>query len=450
MGDQSQSLVPDTLLELRKSVLSSALLIFGIAIPVTVVMMTIQITLQSNLATENFLENAKDYIGIHNWIFVFAFPVLLVFYRKLPFNVSASLFLALLIIGGFLVAHRGGITTGTVLVNVTALLLGCLFFGRMGAILVFAGVLISLSAAGILLSGGYLNPADPEFWNQTNPNYWLRQIFTFLIMGVGIALIQLYSNERMIALSEGIHAMAEKDKQHRVALAESRRIESLSRLSGGIAHDFNNTLTVMIGNAELAMMELDETHPARENIRKILDSGQSASEMTKQLLTIGRKETSNPELFNLQEVLEKVSASLQRLLPAYVDLEIEVIGDPDIYADPGMFQRVMYNLILNARDAMPDGGQVSVYCLEDTNVIPDFVKIVVSDNGMGMDEETLAQVFDPFFTTKGEEGTGLGLAILNAWVSNSGGRITVESAKGKGTTFTLWLLAREPADLNLL
>jgi signal transduction histidine kinase len=259
-------------------------------------------------------------------------------------------------------------------------------------------------------------------------------------------LTQLYINEHLIALSEKARLMAEQELKQRAILEESRRMEALSRLSGGIAHDFNNTLVVMLGNAEIALMDLDDKSQTRESIEKIIAAGSSASEMTRQLLTIGRKDESAPEFIVLEKLLSRLVSSLTRLMPNHILLEYDISGTPCIFADPVMFERAFINLVLNARDAMPNGGMISVSCWVTDNM----VRLAVADEGTGMDEDTLSQIYDPFFTTKGKNGTGLGLAILRAWIATTGGDITASSTLGKGSVFTLTLpLVRSTQDPKL-
>jgi two-component system cell cycle sensor histidine kinase/response regulator CckA len=228
-------------------------------------------------------------------------------------------------------------------------------------------------------------------------------------------------------------------------MEESRKVEALSRLAGGIAHDFNNSLTVMLGNAELVKIELPQDSPANEAIDRVIEVGMGMSRMTRQLLTIGRKKPDTAQTIDVGELLTKLGSSLQRLLTSSHQLKINVDGNPRIYADPGMFERAFFNLVLNARDAMPDGGIIRVHCTTDTARGPldqvQRVSLTIADSGIGMDQETMSQIFDPFFTTKGDAGTGLGLATLKAWLHGAGGDIRVESSPGKGSSFTLNLPA---------
>lgn len=431
-----QSVIPDELQALRESVLRTALLVLAIAVPLISVLFIIQLTLRGEM----------DFAMVMRTLFTMTFPLLAILRPRLPFSVSAVLLLALLILTGFVVSIRGGISTGNVLVNIIALVLGSLFFGRKGAVLTFLGILAAFSIAGILLVNGVMPPPDPESWNQLSAGYWLRQIIIFIVLGITLLLTQLYINEHLIALSEKARLMAEQELKQRAILEESRRMEALSRLSGGIAHDFNNTLVVMLGNAEIALMDLDDKSQTRESIEKIIAAGSSASEMTRQLLTIGRKDESAPEFIVLEKLLSRLVSSLTRLMPNHILLEYDISGTPCIFADPVMFERAFINLVLNARDAMPNGGMISVSCWVTDNM----VRLAVADEGTGMDEDTLSQIYDPFFTTKGKNGTGLGLAILRAWIATTGGDITASSTLGKGSVFTLTLpLVRSTEDPKL-
>lgn len=421
--------LPDELQAIRSSVLNKAVIILAVAVPAVSLVFFFQMLVLGELDKAFFVRAALTLI----------FPMLAILRSRLPFNVVAILLLVFLVFTGFTVSIRGGISAGNIVINIIALLLGALFFGRTGALLVFLGIIGFFALAGTLLVNGVVEAPNPALWDQLSGRYWFRQAIIFTIFGMAMVATQLYINERLIALSENTRRMAEIDKQQRLAMEESHRLEALSRLSGGIAHDFNNTLVVMLGNAELALMDLDDKEAARTALEKIIAAGGTASNMTRQLLTLGRKTVTTPAHIAIGEHLERINASLERLLPANIRLDIAVSGNPTCFVDPVMFERAIYNLVLNARDAMPDGGTVTVR--SETSPANTDVDIRVSDEGVGIDAETLQRIFDPYFTTKGKSGTGLGLAILRAWVEASGGRIDVASAPGSGSTFTLRLPA---------
>ena len=220
-------------------------------------------------------------------------------------------------------------------------------------------------------------------------------------------------------------------------LHQAQKLESLGSLAGGVAHDFNNLLTVINGYSELALAELPEDHPVQAILRQIHGAGERAAGLTQQLLAFSRKQMINPKPVVLNELVCETRKMLQRLVGEHV--EIVTVSDPAlgwIMADPGQVSQVLMNLVVNARDAMPNGGIVTIRTanVDETNSI----LLAVSDTGTGMDEATRQRIFEPFFTTKGQgRGTGLGLATVHGIVSQFGGSIEVDSELGRGTTFCI-------------
>jgi CheY-like chemotaxis protein len=234
-------------------------------------------------------------------------------------------------------------------------------------------------------------------------------------------------------------------------------MEALGRLAGGVAHDFNNLLTVINGYGELAMDEAPRASRLRSHIEQVRKAGDKAAELTRQLLAFGRKQVLQPRAVKLNEIVESHSKMLSRVLGE--DIDLITILDPnvgEIKADPGQLGQVLMNLVVNARDAMPKGGKLTIethgVVLDDTysrtHVTAEpgaYVMLMVSDTGLGMDAETRSRIFEPFFTTKElGRGTGLGLSIVYGIIKQSGGNIWVYSEPGKGTTFKIYLpCARE-------
>ena len=238
-----------------------------------------------------------------------------------------------------------------------------------------------------------------------------------------------------------------------------RKMESVGLLAGGIAHDFNNLLTVMNGNADMVLDQIREDDPAREILVEIRQAGDRAAELTRQLLAFSRKQVLQPIVVNLNTVITRVDQVLRRLLGDGIELTVAPAGDlANVTVDPGQMERVIMNLAINARDAMPDGGSLRV---ETTNVDIDlayarrfpsvrpgqYVMISMSDTGTGMDDATRERIFEPFFTTKDSgKGMGFGLSTVYGIVNQSGGSILVESELGSGTTFKVFLpRVNEPA-----
>ncbi len=232
-------------------------------------------------------------------------------------------------------------------------------------------------------------------------------------------------------------------------LRESQQLESIGRLAGGIAHDFNNLLTAMLGHTTLADRHLGEPVVARESLDAVRLAIQRASDLTNQLLAFARRQVHQPQVVDLNEVVEGATRMLRRVIGENIDVSLSVEVSPlPTMADPGQLSQVIVNLLINARDAMPNGGQLTVTTtLSDVEATPTsvlaagrYVEFNIVDTGEGISPENVDRVFEPFFTTKKEsEGTGLGLATVYGIVRQNGGDIQVESEVGRGTTFTVRL-----------
>jgi signal transduction histidine kinase len=241
-------------------------------------------------------------------------------------------------------------------------------------------------------------------------------------------------------------------------LRQVQRLEAIGRLAGGVAHDFNNLLAVIIGCSDVVLDALAPDHPAARKVEMIRQAGTSAADLTHQLLAFSRQQMLQPRLLNLKEVVEKVRAMLHRLIGENIELKVSVQASlGHVKADPGQIEQILINLAVNARDAMPQGGQLTVevrnveldesYKHEHESVIPGrYVMLAVEDTGCGMDRDTQSRIFDPFFTTKElGKGTGLGLATVYGIVKQSGGYIWVRSELRKGTKFQVYLPRVEQA-----
>jgi len=226
---------------------------------------------------------------------------------------------------------------------------------------------------------------------------------------------------------------------------QAQKMEAVGQLAGGVAHDFNNLLTIINGYSELLMMsDLPTGDHQRESVVAIRDAGERAARLTQQLLAFSRKAIIEPKVIDLNELVAESAKLLRRLIGEDIILTVVTCPTPiRIKADPGQLEQVLMNLMVNARDAMPTGGRLTI---ETTTVAPGagdatpFAHLSVSDNGQGMTDEVKGKIFEPFFTTKGVgKGTGLGLAVVQGVVIQNGGRIEIESAVGVGTTFRLLL-----------
>jgi len=235
-------------------------------------------------------------------------------------------------------------------------------------------------------------------------------------------------------------------------LRQWQRVEAIGRLAGGVAHDFNNLLMTIKGCSELLLGAFDRRDPRREEVEEILKAADRATSLTRQLLAFGRRQVLQPQVLDLNAVVLNMDKMLRRLIGE--DIQLITSLDPELWSikvDPGMIEQVVMNLAVNARDAMPSGGKLTI---ETNNVVHDeeyakrhvsvqagyYVMLAISDTGCGMDKETQSHLFEPFFTTKETgKGSGLGLSTVYGIIKQSGGNIWAYSEPGLGTTFKIYM-----------
>jgi len=234
-------------------------------------------------------------------------------------------------------------------------------------------------------------------------------------------------------------------------LHHSQRLEAVGRLAGGVAHDFNNLLMVITGYSHMLLDAMHGSDPARQDLEQVVKASERATDLTRQLLAFSRRQGVRASLVNLNVLVQEMDRMLRRVLGEEIELIVRLAPElKTVRADPGQIEQVILNMVVNARDAMPAGGQLVIETRNDRKPNRDIVSIAITDSGIGMNPDVLTRVFEPFFTTK-EHGTGLGLATSYGIIKENGGDLRVESTPGKGTVFHIELppAAQTPEDLEL-
>jgi len=231
-------------------------------------------------------------------------------------------------------------------------------------------------------------------------------------------------------------ALKKRQEELERGLRQSQKIEALGRLAGGIAHDFNNIVSVVLGQAMLAQRRVKPTDPLAKDLAKIVAAAERAASLTQQLLAFGRSQVARNEVLDLNGVVENIAHMIEQVIGDDIEFSLQLAPDAgSVNADRTQLEQVLMNLAVNARDAMPSGGRLSV----GTARRDDSVELTVADTGVGMSEEVRSRAFEPFFTTKGQQGTGLGLSTVYGIVANGNGSIVIDSELGAGCTFKITL-----------
>jgi PAS domain S-box-containing protein len=265
-----------------------------------------------------------------------------------------------------------------------------------------------------------------------------------------VTAMQMAANLAATAIENVRLIEVEREKEEQ--LRQSQKMEAVGQLAGGIAHDFNNLLTAITGYSEMTLRRLEPESNLWRNVEEIRKAGVRAASLTRQLLAFSRKQELQPKVLDINSVVSDIDKLLRRLIGENIELLTNLTSDLGrVMADPGQIEQVLMNLVVNARDAMPDGGKITIettnYCVNDDSTgslarVPrgHYVLLTVTDTGTGMDAALQERIFEPFFTTKGvDKGTGLGLSTVYGVVKQSGGNILVRSEVGKGASFKVYL-----------
>jgi two-component system cell cycle sensor histidine kinase/response regulator CckA len=297
----------------------------------------------------------------------------------------------------------------------------------------------------IFVSGTLVEESAIDMMHRGATDYIFKQRLGRLVPSVQRILREMDERAERKRAEEALRI---SEKQFR----QAQKMEAVGRLAGGLAHDFNNLLTVIMGHSQVLLAELPAGDPVRAKIEEMQKAGERAAALVRQLLAFSRKQTLEPKVLCLNSVVTNLDSILSRLIGE--DIQLAIRTDPEqghVKADPGQLEQIIMNLVINARDAMPNGGllvietsQVELTRTPMHHIRPlspgPYMKLTVTDTGCGMDQETLSHLFEPFFTTKEEhKGTGLGLSTVFGIVTKSGGAIDVWSQVGHGTTFDIYL-----------
>lgn len=291
-------------------------------------------------------------------------------------------------------------------------------------------------------------PLEFRIITKTGQVRWVSHVCTEIHDDAGLLL----GLRGSLADITGLKQAATEQEKLKTQLAQAQKMESIGILAGGVAHDFNNILSIILGYAELLLLELAENEPAHKKARIILDAGNRAATLTRQLLAFSRKQTIQLAPCNLNALIQNLAKMLGRMIGEDISLEVRAAAQNDtVLIDPGQMEQVLLNMAVNARDAMPKGGSLVIetenreldaeYARTHEGVLPgSYVELSLSDTGQGMTRDIQGKIFDPFFTTKERgKGTGLGLAMVFGIIKQFGGHIFVYSEPGQGTTFKIFL-----------
>lgn len=270
-----------------------------------------------------------------------------------------------------------------------------------------------------------------------------------------IQYVTIGSKKVLLSIERDITERKQADEEHRrleAQLQQAQKMEAIGRLAGGVAHDFNNLLTVIIGHIDLALMSLSPSHSLHAPLEEVLKAAERAAGLTRQLLIFSRRQVIEPRLINLNDTIRAMAKMLPRLIEENIAFNLDLCADSfPTKVDPGQIEQVIMNLVVNAKDAMPNGGTLTIRTQnlaldskesEELRFLStgDYLCLSVSDAGTGMSEEVKSKAFEPFFTTKeAGKGTGLGLATVYSIIEQAGGRTQIESALEVGTTVYIYL-----------
>ncbi|MGA6945426.1 MAG: ATP-binding protein [Pseudolabrys sp.] len=310
---------------------------------------------------------------------------------------------------------------------------------------------LKLGYADLYLSDGL--PIDSILYG------WMRTMASHLVFGIPATLVLFTLVLLAMRRTRALYAETERRDMAEQALRQSQKMEAVGQLTGGVAHDFNNLLTIIIGNLGIAKRGVVEARAERA-LNNALVGAERAAQLTQRLLAFSRRQPLNPRVLDINKLIVAISDLLTRTLGENIELEtISGAGLWNVEVDASEMESTLLNLALNARDAMPTGGKLTIetsnaylddeYCREHEGILPgQYILVAITDSGAGMSAETIDRAFEPFFTTKeAGKGTGLGLSQVYGFMKQSGGHVKIYSESGEGTTIKLYLPRREGNEL---
>jgi signal transduction histidine kinase/CheY-like chemotaxis protein len=409
-------------------------------------------------------------------VVAFQVPVILaVIFRGWPFVLRSSLLLVALAVYYIGAAAVLGLTPNLFFFVILLVVGSSLFFGARAGFAVTGGLLL----AQVLIAWGWVSGRLPAFQNDlsetqrfndlTAASVWFRVLLIGAGMQTGLVLLMRYvlrdlsealrqanSTLHKLAVEQEYRARAEEARlKAELAVRESQKFDALGRMASGVAHDFNNALCVIKGWSSL-LLEDTRDPLVRDAMGDIKRATDNAAQLTHHLLAFSRNDPAKREVANLMEMVQLEVRTLRRLLPQDIDVTAETGAPVHVRLGRGQLQEIVLNLAINARDAMPQGGNLLFRARAVEAAGPNgqpggkYARLDVIDTGSGMDQATQARIFEPFFTTKAPgKGTGLGLPMVYGLVSGAGGWIQLESAPGRGTTFTIHLPAVAATEIHI-
>ncbi len=449
----------DDLVALRERVLLNSVRVTAVAVPFIAAVLIAMLSLQGRLNS----------LALVLSLYTLLFPLLWAVFDRLGAVTRSTLHLLLLLGAALIVELRGGIGAAASAIQLTVLVIAGVVFGRRGIAWTFAATFATLGLAAFAVTSGLVASINLPMWDPTEPGVWIRSALILSLFGGGAAIsvsdllskIQESTQQLRDSLTRerAEHAARVKAEaaqaEARDALEEAQRLEVIGRLAGGIAHDYNNALTVILAAAEVVRAEPSLSTDARACVEDISQTALRSAELTRSLLTLGRREVSKPALIEVSPFIRQLARRLRRTIPRSIQLSVAPDSEGHVRADPRQLERALTNLILNARDAVQPEGQIEISSRliqldDDERGLPTgtYVELQIRDSGHGMTPETRQRIFEPFFSTKPlEQGSGLGMTVVKAFAEEVQGRLEISSRPDQGTTITL-LIPHSPGRIE--